>query len=155
MAFVNIRGFMVDEAERKKYNDLYIKAGGTGGLGCEDWTIDRERNMLLVCLRTERENMYEGNFSRSHWVFYWHGEWVRFMQQDHGKKLGDSYFQVTREINEIMMPVSIKEVALAFFNELKEAFEAYRITGAGYRNPNLKVDLTLDISGLISSVEGK
>jgi hypothetical protein len=150
MGFVNQRGFLVDEAERKRYNDLYVQAnGGKGGLGSANWTIDREREMLLVCLYREREDMYEGDFHISGWVFYWHGEWVHFLQHNYGKKLADSYFKVTREIKEITMPISVKKDTETFFNDLKEAFEEYRISGALSDNPNLHVDLTLDMSEVL------
>ncbi len=150
MAFVNERGFMVDEAERTKYTDLYVSAnGGKGSLGSANWTIDRERKMLLVCLYTEREDMYEGNFHRSRWVFYWQGEWVNFLQKDYGKKVSDNHWQKTREIKEITMPTAIKKDEMIFFSDLKEAFQAYRVIGASEDDANYWFDLTLDISEVL------
>ena len=150
MGFLNQLGYTVNKEEKSKYNDLYIQAnGGKGSLGSAQWTIDRDREMLLVCLYEEREDMYEGDFHRSRWVFYWHGEWVHFLQHDYGKKIADSYFQITRKIKEITMPAAIKKEKMNFFNDLKEAFEEYRISGAVSKNRSLRVDLTLDISEVL------
>lgn len=150
MAFVNERGFMVNEVDRKKYNDLYVQANkGKGDLGSADWTIDREREMLLVCLYTERQDMYEGNFHRSNWVFYWHGEWVHFLQQDHSEKISENHWRKTREVKEITMPDIVKKDAVTFYSDLKEAFKVYRRIGAGEGGREYLFDLTLDISEVL------
>ena len=58
MGFLNQLGYTVNKEEKSKYNDLYIQAnGGKGSLGSAQWTIDRDREMLLVCLYEEREDM--------------------------------------------------------------------------------------------------
>jgi hypothetical protein len=47
------------------------------------------------------------------------------------------------------MPAAIKKEKMNFFNDLKEAFEEYRISGAVSKNRSLRVDLTLDISEVL------
>lgn len=125
-----------------------FKQVGKGGL---EVAIGRliEREMLLVCLYKEREDMYEGNFHRSRWVFYWNGEWVRFLQHDYGKELFDNHWKKTRIIKEITMSSAVKNKALDLFCDLKEAFEAYRIIGAGEEGDEYLFDLTLDVSEVI------
>jgi hypothetical protein len=151
MAFVNQRSYDINEAELTKYNNLYVQAnGGKGGLRGTQWTIDREREMLLVRLYEERGDMSGfDKFTRSRWVFYWHGEWVEFWHKSHGEKLADNHWKMMRIIQKIAMPTSVKKSEQNFFNDLKEAFEVYRIIGVGEEGEEYLFELTLDISEVL------
>ena len=106
--------------------------------------------MLLVRLYEERGDMSGfDKFTRSRWVFYWHGEWVEFWHKSHGEKLADNHWKMMRIIQKIAMPTSVKKSEQNFFNDLKEAFEVYRIIGVGEEGEEYLFELTLDISEVL------
>ena len=100
--------------------------------------------MLLVRLYEERGDMSGfDKFTRSRWAFYWHGEWVEFWHKSHGEKLADNHWKMMRIIQKIAMPTSVKKSEQNFFNDLKEAFEVYRIIGVGEEGEEYLFELTL------------
>lgn len=151
MAFVNEKGGLARMAESQKYAELCNKATGRNvSFINEQWTIDREREMLLVCTYIVRQDMYEGDFGLSKWLFYWRGKWISFYQQDSlGGMVSDTYWRKTRKITEIKMPEEVNASQVEMFQDLKEAFQVYRIVG--YRDTDkYRFDLTLDYGEIIS-----
>jgi len=150
VTFINEKGGLDRLAESQRYAEIYHKdTGKNESFINEDWTIDRERGMLLVCVHNERQDMYEGNFGLSSWLFYWHGEWIHFAQKDSlGGKISDIHWRKTRTITNIKLSNSIKISYLEMFKDLKEAFQMYRFVGAFDKTEYL-FDLTLDYSKVI------
>ena len=70
MAFVNEH---ISAEDYEKYIETYKRQAGAPGLFLEDWTIDRERECYLTCTHTVRQDMYEGNYSITKWLFFWEG----------------------------------------------------------------------------------
>jgi hypothetical protein len=147
MTFVNEKGGFVRVAESEKYAELYNKATGKNiSFINEQWTIDREREMLLICVYKHRQDMYEGDFGLSDWLFYWHDAWIAFTQKDgNDGKISDVHWQITRTITKIEMPLVVKKNQLEMFRDLKDAFLVYRIGGV-FSTKDYRFDLTLDLS---------
>ncbi len=149
MAFVNEKGGLARIAESQKYAELCNKATGRNmSFINEQWTIDREREMLLICTYIEREDMYKGDFELSYWTFYWHGQWIIFTQRGYFKKISDTYWKVTRKITEVDMQKSVKMVQLEMFSDLKDAFNEFKIIGCRSLK-EYQCDLTLDYSEVL------
>lgn len=105
--------------------------------------------MLLVCIYVERQDMYEGDYNLSTWLFLWRGEWIRFTQQDSlGGRISEKHWQSTRKIISVDMPKPVKAVQLDMYRDLEEAFRVYRLSGA-FSVDDYIFDLKLDYSQVL------
>ncbi len=147
MAFVNVETMNLSREEKKKYNDLYASAhSGNGSVKGLEWTIDRDREILLVCKYKERQDMYEGDFDLSYWLFYWHGEWIEFVQKKFsGVWVTDDHLKLARKIIKIDIPLAMAHLKEEIFHDIKDAFQVFRVAGA-IETRNYQFDLTLDVS---------
>jgi len=142
MTFINE---YLSEDDYKKYIDPYKARSGVKSLFLEDWTIDRERESFLTLTHTAREDMYEGDYSITFWLFLWKGEYIRFEQhQPIGEKVAKHHFKVTNIIKKIDIPESLTNKE-ELFTVLKEAMDVNEGSGIFGSEKN-KCEITLDLS---------
>ncbi len=142
MAFMNEKTNLV---EHQKYSLLC-----RGAIGCylnytSEWTIDREREMLLVHTGTERQDMYEGDFMLEYWRFYWRGQWVSFTSHKYPTEfVSETLCKTFRKVFDIEIPSSLLSEQSELFSDLKTAFDVYGLMGAVITE--YKTDAILDFS---------
>ncbi len=150
MAFVNEKGGLQRAVDSEKYAALYNKETGKQiSFLNQQWTIDRDRKMLLVCTYEERQDMYEGDFFLSSWLFYWRNIWVSLSLKDYDfRRLSKDHYELTRKIIKIDFPQAPSSNQEVMFNDLRQAFQAYKVIGARAER-EYRCDLTLDYSEVI------
>jgi len=74
MSFVN-EIISTQDFEKYKIQEIDKKVGPVGFTSARDWTIDRERDIYIRCVRRGREETR----SQTGWTFYWKGHllWVQ------------------------------------------------------------------------------
>ncbi len=97
----------------------------------EEWTIDREIECVLIQSWTARQDMYEGEFSLTGWLFYWKSEWITFTKQtDLGGKISDNCWESRTKIINLIIPDSISCHKQVILKDLRSALQTYGVAGA-------------------------
>lgn len=147
MNFVN-EYLSADDYE--KYIEPYKAKTGIKSLYLSDWTIDKEANCFLVNTHRVRQDMYEGDFSITLWLFLFSGEYIKFEQHTPlGSKRADGSYKVTNIIKEIDIPQSLQGKEQALFAVLKEAMEKSKGVGVFGADDIKEYELSLDVSEVI------
>jgi len=143
MTFINE---YLSEDDYKKYIDPYKARSGVKSLPVRRWTVDRERESFLTLTHTVREDMYEGDYSITYWLFLWEGEYITFVQHRPAiRKLYDHYFKATNIIKKIDLPESLTSRKEELFTILKEAMVVNRGSGV-VGSQKKKCEITLELS---------
>lgn len=74
MTFINER---ISKEDRKFYELDKIDEKFVWGLKSRDWTIDKDRNIYLRCVRRGIEKSHQ-----STWTFYWSGGLIIFLLEN-------------------------------------------------------------------------
>ncbi|MFZ3192529.1 MAG: hypothetical protein WA154_04880 [Moraxellaceae bacterium] len=144
MAFVN-------EKVRSTNSEVarYAATLATGLGFIESWTIDRERNLVLIEKWTARQDMYDGDFSITGWLFYWKGEWISFTKQtDLGGKISDKYWESRTKIKDLIVPTQYLDNRSDILNDLIDALQVYKVAGA-FSEKDYEFNLILDLSEVL------
>ena len=139
MAFVNER---IPEVDVKKYgleaiDDSLLGAGRTISRA---WTIDRARDIYLRCVARGRDE--ESQLST--WTFYWKGALIWFKREGlafKGERGGPCWLHF--KVYDFKIPEAIQSHREEIFQDLREAFLAYR--GAGIYATCTEYSQQLDI----------
>ena len=125
MAFINER---IPEADVEKYglekiDDSLLGAGRTIS---RDWTIDRARDIYLREVAVGRDEL-------SHiatWTFYWKGELIWFRREVIDfKGARNAPCWTHQKVYDFKIPESVQNYREEMFQDLREAFLAYKTGG--------------------------
>jgi hypothetical protein len=105
----------------------YDDAFGMGAVFSDNWTIDRERDMILRLVGRGREE----RAGRSEYAFYWRNRWniVGVSVADCGGTRNGPQWVRYRLAIPHQVPPSVPELRELFLRDLKEALIAYRDCG--------------------------
>ena len=125
MAFVNER---IPEADVEKYGLKAIDDSllGAGRTIRRDWTVDRARDIYLREVAVGRDEL-------SHiatWTFYWKGELIWFKREVIDfKGARNAPCWTHQKVYDFKIPESVQNYREEMFQDLREAFLAYKTGG--------------------------
>ena len=138
MAFINER---IPEADVKKYGlEAIDEQHLVGRTSSRAWTIDRARDIYLRCVARGRDELSH----ISTWNFYWKGELIWFKREGlafKGERGGPCWLHF--KVYDFKIPESVQNCREEIFQDLREAFLAYR--GAGIYATCTEYSQQLDI----------
>ncbi len=139
MAFINER---IPEADVEKYGLEKIDDSlfGAGRTISRAWTVDRARDIYLRCVARGRDE--ESHLST--WTFYWKGALIWFKREGlafKGERGGPCWLHF--KVYDFKIPESVQNCREEIFQDLREAFLAYR--GAGIYATCTEYSQQLDI----------
>ena len=139
MAFVNEK---IPEADFEKYGlrKIDYELLSIGKTYSRDWTIDRVRDIYLREVAMGRDE--ESHLST--WTFYWKGALIWFKREGlafKGERGGPCWLHF--KVYDFKIPEAIQSHREEIFQDLREAFLAYR--GAGIYATCTEYSMQLDI----------
>lgn len=136
MTFINEK---ISEKYKKIYELDKIDEKFSWGLKSRDWTVDKERNIYLRCVKRGIEKSHQ-----STWAFYWKGELIVFVLENISTSgVAGGVRHGHKRVKEIEIPLCLEGNRDEIINDLKEALTAYKDGGVFSTASSYK--LTLDI----------
>lgn len=141
MSFVNE---YIPEADVEKYDLKGIDAKAPAiTIKRRDWTIDRERDIYLR--QTSQGHIDTDDTHISWWTLYWKGEllWLQREAVGGGGKRGGAVWGHIR-IRELQIPPHIEHFRQEIYQDLREAFLAYRDGGVGDTSSDFRLQIDIE-----------
>lgn len=140
MAFIN-EYIPVEDVEKYGLKEIDSKFLATG-VKSRDWTIDRNRDIYLRLVASGRDEMS----GVSTWTFYWKGALLWFQKKGiaHKGNPGGPCWAHTK-VSKFDIPSNLEARREEIFQDLREAFLAYRDGGVFSTSTEYSLQLDIDV----------